>query len=142
MFVLRKIRWNDTLKHSNTGFVVPIGKGKRGKGFGALSKRFDVAKSVIETWHEKWVRGGRTPDAFEDEAGDDHRSILTSKEKERHILDYVSLKNAKREPVDYPNVHKNVGQTNKERHFRKERPKNRKGRDGINMERDVADLGI
>ena len=70
-------------------------KGKRGKGFGALSKRFDVAKSVIETWHEKWVRGGRTPDAFEDEAGGDRRSILTPKEKERHILDYVSLKNAK-----------------------------------------------
>ena len=30
-------------------------KGKRGKGFGALSKRFGVAKSVIETWHEKWT---------------------------------------------------------------------------------------
>ena len=83
-------------------------KGKRGKGFGALSKRFGVAKSVIETWHEKWDLGGRTPEAFEDNAGGDRRSILTPKEKERHILDYVSLKNAKREPVDYVSVHKNV----------------------------------
>jgi hypothetical protein len=83
-------------------------KGKRGKGFGALSKRFGVAKSVIETWHEKWDLGGQTPEAFEDNAGGDRRSILTPKEKERHILDYVSLKNSKREPVDYVNVHKNV----------------------------------
>jgi transposase len=70
-------------------------KGKRGKGFGALSKRFGVAKSVIETWHEKWDLGGQTPEAFEDNAGGDRRSILTPKEKERHILDYVSLKNSK-----------------------------------------------
>jgi hypothetical protein len=83
-------------------------KGKRDKGFGALSKRFGVAKSVIETWYEKWDLGGRTPEAFEDDAGGDRRSILTPKEKERHILDYVSLKNSKREPVDYVNVHKNV----------------------------------
>ena len=56
----------------------------------------------------KWDLGGRTPEAFEDDAGGDRRSILTPKEKERHILDYVSLKNSKREPVDYVNVHKNV----------------------------------
>ena len=47
--------------------------------------------------------GGRTPEAFEDNAGGDRRSILTPKEKERHILGYVSSKNSKR-----VNVHKNV----------------------------------
>jgi len=35
-------------------------KGKRGKGFGVLSKCFDVSKFLIETWYEKWVGGGRT----------------------------------------------------------------------------------
>ena len=97
-------RYSKAFKHK----VCASQKGKRGKGFGALSKRFDVSKFLIETWYEKWVAGGRIPEAFEDESGGDRRSILTQQEKERHILDYVSLKNAKGEAVDYVAVHKNV----------------------------------
>ena len=34
--------------------------------------------------------------------------MLTEKEKERYILDFVSHKNARGEAVDYPDVHANV----------------------------------
>jgi hypothetical protein len=69
-FILSQFRLNGTLKRSNK-VCGAYQKGKRGKGFGALSKRFDVSKFLIETWYEKWVAGGRTPEAFEDEAGGD-----------------------------------------------------------------------
>ena len=83
-------------------------KGVRGKGFAALAKRFKVPKSVIEDWCKKWEAGGRTVDAFEDQAGGDRRSILTEREKERYILDFVSHKNSKRKAVNYSDVTKNL----------------------------------
>jgi transposase-like protein len=83
-------------------------KGERGKGFAALSKRFKVPKSVIQDWWKQWVAGGRTIEAFEDRAGGDRRSLLTEREKERYIVDFVSLKNHKGEAVDYTDVHQNV----------------------------------
>ena len=57
-------------------------KGVRGKGFGALSKRFKISKSLIEDWWKKWVAGGRKIEAFEEEAGGDRRSLLTKQEKD------------------------------------------------------------
>jgi transposase-like protein len=87
-------------------------KGVRGKGFATLSTRFKISKSVIEDWWKKWDAGGRTIDALE-EAGGDRRSILTEKEKQRYILDFVSSKNAKGEAVDYKDVHKNVVKSTK-----------------------------
>jgi transposase-like protein len=83
-------------------------QGVRGKGFAALATRFKVSKFLIENWWKKWNAGGRTIDAFEDEAGGDRRSLLTEKEKQRHILDFVKSKNSKGEAVDYTDVHKNV----------------------------------
>jgi len=83
-------------------------RGVRGKGFAALAKRFKVPKSVIEDWWEKWEAGGRTVDAFEDQAGGDRRSILAEREKERYILDFVSHKNSKRKAVNYSDVTKNL----------------------------------
>jgi transposase-like protein len=83
-------------------------RGVRGKGFSALSKRFKVDKKLIREWHKKWEEGGRTIDAFADEAGGDRRSVLTQREKERYILDFVSHQNAKRKAVDYTDVAKNV----------------------------------
>jgi transposase-like protein len=83
-------------------------RGVRGKGFAALSIRFKVPKSVIEDWWKRWEAGGRTVDAFEDQAGGDRRSILTEREKERYILDFVSHKNSKRKAVNYSDVTKNL----------------------------------
>ena len=47
-------------------------------------------------------------DAFAEQVGGDRRSVLTEREKERHILDFVSHQNAKRKAVDYADVTKNV----------------------------------
>ena len=47
-------------------------------------------------------------DAFAEQVGGDRRSVLTEREKERHILDFVSHQNAKRKAVDYTDVTKNV----------------------------------
>ena len=47
-------------------------------------------------------------EAFEDEAGGDRKSILTQREKDRYILDFVAHKNANGEAVDYKDVQKNV----------------------------------
>lgn len=80
-------------------------KGVRGRGFAALSKRFKIPKSVIEDWWKKWIQAGQTIEAFAEEVGGDRKSVLTEKEKERYILDFVSHKNAKGEAVDYPDVH-------------------------------------
>lgn len=43
---------------------------------------------------EKWNAGGRILDAFADEAEGDRRSALTEREKQRHILNFVSHQNA------------------------------------------------
>lgn len=83
--------------------------GVRGKGFNALAKRFKVhSPSLIKKWWKKWEAGGRTLEAFEDQAGGDRRSVLTQREKERYILDFVSHMNAKSQAVDYTDVTKNV----------------------------------
>ena len=82
--------------------------GVRGKGFAALATRFKISKSVIEDWWKLWNKGGRTMEAFESAAGGDRRSLLTEREKERYILDFVSHNNAKGVPVDYKDVHQNV----------------------------------
>ena len=47
-------------------------------------------------------------EAFADDSGGDRRSVLTQREKERYILDFVSHQNAKRKAVDYPDVTKNL----------------------------------
>jgi transposase-like protein len=83
-------------------------KGVRGHGFDALSKRFLIQKMVIKKWWRKWNSAGRSIAAFEEEAGGDRRSILTEREKERYILDFVSHQNAIRKAVDYNDVHANV----------------------------------
>jgi len=83
-------------------------RGVRGKGFGALSTRFKISKLLIQKWWRKWNAGGRSVEAFEDEAGGDRKSILTQREKDRYILDFVAHKNANGEAVDYKDVQKNV----------------------------------
>jgi transposase-like protein len=81
----------------------------RGKGFAALATKFPGPSStLIQKWWRKWTAGGRTVEAFEPEAGRGRRSILTEKEKEKHILKFVIHKNVIGEPVDYKEVHENV----------------------------------
>jgi transposase-like protein len=87
--------------------------GVRGKGFGALAKRYKVGKSgpsakLIQLWWRKWNSGGRTLEALEPVAGAGRRSILTETEKQKHILKFVIHKNLIGEAVDYPEVHENV----------------------------------
>jgi len=83
--------------------------GVRGKGFAALATRFKLkGANVIRKWWRKWHAGGRTVDALQEEVRGHRRSILTQREKERFILDYVSHKNAEGIAVDYKDVHKNV----------------------------------
>jgi hypothetical protein len=87
--------------------------GVRGKGFGALAKRYKVGKSgpsakLIQLWWRKWNYGGRTLEALEPVAGAGRRSILTETEKQKHILKFVIHKNLIGEAVDYPEVHENV----------------------------------
>ena len=79
----------------------------RGKGFNALVKRFKLCKSLVETWWKNGMLEVRL-DAFAEEAGGDRRSALTEREKQRHILNFVSHQNAKRKAVDYTDVTKNV----------------------------------
>ena len=83
-------------------------RGVRGKGFNALEKRFLIRKPLIKKWWRNWTAAGKSIEAFDPEAGGDRRSILTQREKERYILDFVEHKNAKGEPVDYKDVHANV----------------------------------
>jgi transposase-like protein len=83
-------------------------KGVRGKGFKALGKRFLIPHSLIRKWWNKWEAGGRTVEAFEDRAGGDRRSLLSEREKERYIRDFVSHKNALRQAVDYVDVTNNL----------------------------------
>jgi hypothetical protein len=63
---------------------------------------------VIKKWWRRWIGAGRSIAAFEEEAGGDRRSLLTEREKQRYILDFVSHQNAKRKAVDYKDVHANV----------------------------------
>ena len=83
-------------------------KGVRGHGFDALSKRFTVPKMVIKKWWRMWTAAGRCLSAFDEEVGGDRRSLLTEREKQRYILDFVSHQNTKRKAVDYKDVHANV----------------------------------
>ena len=80
----------------------------RGKGFRALGKRFLIPHSLIRKWWNKWEASGRTVDAFEDLAGGDRRSLLSERERERYIRDFVSHKNALRQAVDYVDVINNL----------------------------------
>ena len=87
--------------------------GVRGKGFQALEKKYKVGQSgpskrLIKVWWKKWVAGGKTLAALESVPGGGRRSILTEKEKQKHILKFIAHKNLIGEAVDYKEVHRNV----------------------------------
>ena len=67
---------------------MPIGKANEAKAL-VHYRNASTSPSLLS---KLGMKSGSVVEHSKDEAGGDRRSILTPKEKERHILDYVSLK--------------------------------------------------
>jgi hypothetical protein len=80
--------------------------GVRGNGFRALATKFRIkgGHKLISSWYSKW---DGTELSLEKQSGGDKRSILTPKERKKHIYDFVDKK-SKSEAVKYTEVKKNV----------------------------------
>jgi hypothetical protein len=76
----------------------------KGSGFKALATRFKVkgGAKLIRIWFGKW---DGTENSLKKISGGDHRSILTEKEKKKHISEFID-KASDIEAVTYPQVSK------------------------------------
>jgi hypothetical protein len=81
-------------------------RGVRGYGFAALAKKNSIkgGRQLVSYWYKKW---DGTESSLSKQSGGDKRSILTPKEKKKHIGDYVE-KRSKVEAATYSEVKKNV----------------------------------
>lgn len=80
--------------------------GVRGQGFKALAKKYDIkgGPKTISDWYSKW---DGSESSLKKRSGGDRRSILTQKEKKKHVGDFIE-KCSKKEAVIYSEVKKNV----------------------------------
>jgi hypothetical protein len=92
--------------HLKQTILLQYKKGVRGSGFRALAKKYDIkgGHKLVSSWYSKW---DGSESSLKKSSGGDRRSILTSKEKKRHVGDFIE-KRAKKEAVTYPEVKKNV----------------------------------
>jgi hypothetical protein len=83
-------------------------KGARGHGFRALAAKYNVkgGHKLVSFWYSKW---DGTKTSLEKHSGGDRRSILTPKEKKKHVGDFID-KRSKVEAVTYAEVKENVEQ--------------------------------
>ena len=81
-------------------------KGVRGHGFKALATKYGVkgGHKLVSSWYSKW---DGSESSLKKQSGGDRRSILTEKEKKKHVRDFI-VKSSKKEAVTYPDVKKNV----------------------------------
>lgn len=81
-------------------------RGVRGYGFAALAKKNSIkgGGQLVSYWYKKW---DGTESSLTKQSGGDVRSILTPKEKKKHIGEFVA-KRSKVEAATYPEVKKNV----------------------------------
>lgn len=80
--------------------------GVRGSGFRALAKKYNIKAGhvLISKWYRKW---DGSESSLKKQSGGDVRSILTQKEKKKHVADFIE-KSSKKEAVTYTEVKKNV----------------------------------
>ena len=80
--------------------------GVRGHGFLALAKKYNIkgGPKSISDWYSKW---DGSESSLKKRSGGDRRSILTQKEKKKHVADFIE-KSSKKEAVIYSEVKKNV----------------------------------
>jgi transposase len=78
----------------------------RGKGFKALARNYKIkgGHKVLRKWYKKW---DGTKNSLEKQSGGDRRSILTQKEKQKHIKQFVD-KQAQFDAVNYSEVKVNI----------------------------------
>lgn len=81
-------------------------KGIRGHGFKALAKKYEIkgGHRLVSLWYAKW---DGSESSLTKQSGGDRRSILTQKEKKKHVKDFIE-KSSKKEAVNYAEVKKNI----------------------------------
>ena len=81
--------------------------GKRGAGFAALARRFDITggAAVIKRWHDKW---DGTPQSLHHKQGAGRPRTLSSREVQQHVRAPILRANRKHRVVHYAQVQKAV----------------------------------
>jgi hypothetical protein len=87
-------------------FFASIKRGLEDMVFKELAKKYEIkgGHRLVSLWYAKW---DGSESSLTKQSGGDRRSILTQKEKKKHVKDFIE-KSSKKEAVNYAKVKKNI----------------------------------